>query len=98
MILGNEIYLCRNGLSKENYISGEDRFWHFILLAKDARGHEQIREISTRAWLRSWKQGRMKRVPTYYQDLIDIIDSDRDHVIGSTACFLPGQKVKTRLG
>lgn len=87
MILGNEIYLCRNGLSKENYISGEDRFWHFILLAKDARGHEQIREISTRAWLRGWKQGRMKRVPTYYQDLIDIIDGDKGHVIGSTACL-----------
>ena len=51
VILGNEIYLCRNGLSAETFQSGEDRYYHFILLAKDARGHEQIRELSTRAWL-----------------------------------------------
>lgn len=87
MILGNEIYLCRNGMTKENYTSGQDRFWHFILLAKDAEGHRQIREISSRAWLRSWKQGKMKRVPTYYQDIIDVIDGNKGHVIGSTACL-----------
>ena len=29
----------------------------------------------------------MKRVPTYYQDLIDIIDGDKGHVIGSTGCL-----------
>lgn len=87
LVLGNEIYLCRNGLTQENFIKGEDRFWHFILLAKDAEGHKQIREISTRAWLRSWKTGKMKRVPTYYNDLIDIIYANQGHVIGSTACL-----------
>lgn len=87
LILGNEIYLVRNDLTKDTYKSGKDKFWHFILLAKDARGHEQIREISTRAWARSWKQGKMRRVPTYYQDLIDIIDEDKGHVIASTACL-----------
>lgn len=87
MVLGNEIYLCRNGLTKENYVGGQDRFWHFILLAKDAEGHKQIREISSKAWLRGWKQGKMKRVPTYYQDIIDVIDGNKGHVIGSTACL-----------
>lgn len=29
----------------------------------------------------------MKRVPTYYNDLIEIIDSNKGHVIGSTACL-----------
>lgn len=87
MVLGNEIYLCRNGLTKDNYVSGQDRFWHFILLAKDLEGHQQIREISTRAWLRSWKAGKMKRRPTYYQDLIDVIDKNKGHVIGTTACL-----------
>ena len=29
----------------------------------------------------------MRRVPTYYQDLIDIIGADPGHVIGSTACL-----------
>lgn len=87
VVLGNEIYLCRNGLDKDSYISGQDRFWHFILLAKDKEGHKQIRELSSRAWLRGWNQGKMKRVPTYYNDLIEIIDSNKGHVIGSTACL-----------
>jgi DNA polymerase-3 subunit alpha len=87
VILGNEIYLCRDGLNGANFTKGEDKYFHFILLAKDARGHEQIRELSTRAWMRSYATGKMRRVPTYYQDLIDIIGSDPGHVIGSTACL-----------
>ena len=30
-IRGNEIYLCRNGQNKDNFIRGQDRFFHFIL-------------------------------------------------------------------
>lgn len=87
IIRGNEIYLCRNGLNKENYIRGEDKFYHFILLAKDAVGHEQLRELSTRAWLRSFETGRMMRVPTYYSDLIEIVGDNPGHIIFSTACI-----------
>ena len=87
IIRGNEIYLCRNGLNKENYVRGEDKFFHWILLAKDEIGHRQIREISTRAWSHCFMQGKMLRVPTYYQDLIDIIGKDKGHVIMSTACL-----------
>lgn len=86
VIRGNEIYLCRNELSKDNYERGKDKFYHWILLAKDKRGHEQIRELSTRAWLRSFKQGKMIRVPTYYSDLQDIIGNDKGHVIMQSAC------------
>lgn len=87
IILGNEIYLCRDGLAADNFIKGEDKYYHFILLALDAEGHKQIRELSTRAWMRSWMNGKMRRVPTYYQDLIDVIGSNPGHVIGSTACL-----------
>ena len=31
--------------------------------------------------------GKMRRTPTYYQDLIDIIGSNPGHVFGSTACL-----------
>ena len=86
LILGNEIYLCRNGLNSETYQKG-DKFYHFILLAKDKIGHQQIRELSTRAWLRSYKYGKNKRVPTYYNDVIDIIDNNKGHVIACTACL-----------
>ena len=87
VILGNEIYLCRNGLNAQNYNRENDRYYHFILLAKDLIGAKQIFEISTRAWMRSYMARGMRRVPTYYQDLFDIIGENPGHVIGSTACL-----------
>ncbi|MDY5615156.1 PHP domain-containing protein, partial [Methanobrevibacter boviskoreani] len=98
MIRGNEIYLCRNGLNANNFNREYDRYYHFILLAKDAVGHQQIREISTRAWHRSYLARGMRRVPTYYQDLFDIIGAQPGHVIGSTACFREGTMVETKTG
>ena len=85
-IRGNEIYLVRNGLNKENYVRGEDRFFHFILLAKDFEGYLQLCELSSRAWKRAYKHFQI-RVPTYYQDLIDVIGANQGHIIGSTACI-----------
>ena len=40
----------------------------------------------------------MRRVPTYYQDLIDIISANPGNVIGSTACFREGTMVETKEG
>ena len=87
VILGDEIYLCRNGLNASNFNKDEDKYYHFILLAKDLIGFKQICEISTRAWQRSYMARGMRRVPTYYQDLVDIIRKNPGHVIGSTACL-----------
>ena len=99
VILGNEIYLCRNGLNAQNYNRDYDRYFHFILIAKDRIGARQIMEISTRAWKRSYMARGMRRVPTYYQDLFDIIGANPGHVIGSTACLggaLPTQLLRYR--
>ena len=101
LIRGNEIYLVRNGLNANNYKKETDRYFHFILLAKDLEGHRQIREVSSRAWMRSYVARRMRRVPTYYQDLIDIIGANPGHVIGCTACLggcLPTQLIRNRDG
>ena len=87
LIRGNEIYLVRNGLNADNYNKDVDRYYHFILLAKDRVGAQQIMEISTRAWHRSYMARGMRRVPTYYQDLFDVIGANPGHVIGSTACL-----------
>lgn len=97
--MGNEIYLTRNGLNAQNYKKETDRYFHFILLARDATGAKQIREISTRAWMRSYMARGMRRVPTYYQDLIDVIGANPGHVIASTACLggcLPTQLIRNR--
>ena len=99
IIRGNEIYLCRNGLNGQNFVNGQDKYYHFVLLAKDLIGAHQIMEISTRAWKRSYMGRGMRRVPTYYQDLIDIIQANPGHVIGSSACLggaLPTQLLKVK--
>ena len=99
LIRGNEIYLVRNGLNKDNYNKDFDRYFHFILLARDADGHKQIREISSRAWMRSYMARGQRRVPTYYQDLIDIIGKNPGHVIAASACLggcLPIQLIRNR--
>jgi DNA polymerase-3 subunit alpha len=86
LVLGNEIYLVRNGMTKANYDKMVDRFWHFILLAKDAIGHQQLRKISSAAWKKSYRQ-YIERVPTYYSDIEEAIGDKPGHLIGSTACL-----------
>lgn len=86
LVLGNEIYLCRDNLSAKNFIKGEDKFWHFILLAKDKIGNKQLRELSSRAWNRGFYQF-MERVPTYYSDIEEIIGNNSGHVVAQTACL-----------
>ena len=87
LIRGNEIYLTRNGLTAKNYDKTKDRYFHFILLAKDLEGYKQICELSTRAWQRSYMSRRQRRRPTYYQDLKDIVKPNPGHLIASSACL-----------
>lgn len=85
-IRGNEIYLVRNDLDKDNFERGVDKFFHFILLAKDYTGYQQLAELSTRAWRRAYKHFQM-RVPSYYRDLVEVVESNPGHLIGSSACL-----------
>lgn len=85
VILGNEIYLCRNGLNKDTVQKGE-RYPHFILLALDNEGHKQLRELSSRAWERSYMMF-LKRVPTWYSDLEEIVMLNQGHVVANSACI-----------
>ena len=98
--LGNEIYLV-NSLEevKDNYVSGETKFWHFILIAKNQKGYQQIREISSKsAWENWFRQGKMERVPTVKSELEAIIGEEKGNIIASTACFTKGHKVLTKQG
>lgn len=95
LILGNEIYVSREGLTSENYEKGE-KFYHMVLLAKDKIGHEQLRKLSSRAWDRSFTRGIM-RTPTYPSDLEEIVGNDKGHIIATTACLggVPGHAFLT---
>ena len=83
LILGNEIYLCSHeDIDNHNYV-----FPHFILLAKNAMGHKALRELSTRAWCENSFTYVNLRVPTYYEDLFDVMKDYKGDVIASTACI-----------
>lgn len=88
LALGNEIYLMKEEWDKVNREQHNAYpYYHFVLTALDTEGHKQLRELSTRAWERSWRQGKIYRRPTYYNDLEEVISENQGHVIGSTACL-----------
>ena len=78
--LGNEIYLV------DERVSGI-KYYHFILIAKDAIGHKALREMSSIAWYNSYVDRGMERVPITKSELQDIMSRYRGHVIASTACM-----------
>lgn len=85
VVLGNEIYLSEEGLTEAN-MNGVDpcHFWHVILLAKDAEGFHQLKQISSAAWKRAWFRNIL-RTPTYPSDLIEYAKDG--HLICSSACL-----------
>lgn len=85
LALGNEIYLCPESVTAEN--AKDNVYPHFILIALDEIGHKGIRELSTKAWVNNSFMSVMYRVPTYYEDLFDMLQTYRGHVIGSSACL-----------
>ena len=78
--LGNEVYLVDE---RENGI----KYYHFILVAKDAIGHKALREISSTAWYNSYVDRGMERVPITKEELRKIMSKYKGHVIASTACM-----------
>ena len=78
--LGNEIYLT------DTRDMGQ-RYWHFILIARDAIGHRQLRELSSLAWMNSYYDRRLERVPTLKSDLERIVKSNPGHLIATSACI-----------
>jgi len=85
LILGNEIYLTRSTLNSETHQKGE-KFYHLLLLAKDAIGHEQLRQLSSKAWNRAYYRNMM-RTPTFMEDLHEVVKANSGHLICSTACL-----------
>lgn len=86
---GNEIYLTDTREMGQQY-------YHCILIAKDPTGHKMMRELSSTAWINSYFDRGMRRVPTLKNELADVIDRyGRGHLICTTACL--GGEVSTKL-
>ena len=78
--LGNEIYLTDTRDKNQKY-------YHFILIAKDEIGHKALRELSSTAWYNAYSDRGMERVPTLKVELRDIMSKYTGHVIATTACM-----------
>ncbi|MBO6243466.1 MAG: PHP domain-containing protein, partial [Clostridia bacterium] len=79
--LGNEIYLVDKRATNQ-------RYWHFILIAKDFQGYKALRELSSTAWINSYFDRGMERVPTLKSELEQIIlKYGKWHLIASSACL-----------
>ncbi len=87
VILGNEIYLTDPSVQEDMENNTYVKFYHILLLAKNKEGHKQLRELSTRAWVRMRNFRGMERVPTYYEDIEEIVGQNKGNIIGSTACL-----------
>lgn len=88
--LGNEIYLVREKTLeelKENYANKnpDTKFYHFLLIAKNKQGYEQLKILSSMAWENMFSTGLMERVPTFKSSLKEVIKGG--HVIGTSACL-----------
>ena len=86
--LGNEIYLTDTRESGQKY-------YHFILLAKDELGYKALKELSSTAWYNVYTDRRMERVPTLKQELSHVMLKYKGHVIATTACM--GGELSTNL-
>lgn len=78
--LGNEIYLCKDREKNQ-------RYYHFILIAKNKNGYRALKELSSRAWLNSYYDRGMERTVTTYDDLREIVEKYPNSLIATTACI-----------
>ena len=78
--LGNEIYLVDERKPGQKY-------YHFILIAKDAIGYKALRELSSIAWYNVFVDKGMERVPVTKDELATIVRKYPGHLIATTACM-----------
>ena len=78
--IGNEIYLTD---TRDKGI----KYYHFILIAKDAVGHKQLRQLSSTAWMNSYWDRGMERVPTLKSELVAVVKKNPGHLIATSACL-----------
>ena len=78
--LGNEIYLVKERGNGQKY-------YHFILIAKDEIGYRALKELSSIAWYNVYTDRRMERVPLLYSELSEVMKKYKGHVIATTACM-----------
>ena len=78
--LGNEIYLTETRERGQKY-------YHFLLIAKDEIGYRALKELSSIAWYNVYSDRNFERVPTLKTELAEIVNKYKGHLIATTACI-----------
>ena len=78
--IGDEIYLTD---TRDKGI----KYFHFILIAKDKQGFKQLRQLSSTAWMNSYWDRGMERVPTLKSELAAVVKKNPGHLIATSACL-----------
>ena len=78
--IGNEIYLTGTRSDKQ-------RYYHFILIAKNRNGYQALKELSSYAWMNSYWDRGLERVPTLYNEIENIVKKYPNSLIATTACL-----------
>lgn len=87
LALGNEIYLVDKSTLEQKENNEKVRYNHFILVAKNAHGHEFLRKQSSKAWENSYTYRGMERVPSYYDEVKELMKDYKGDIIASTSCI-----------
>lgn len=85
---GDEIYLVDREIVEKARENNEKIFFHhFLVLAKNKKGYEFLKRLTTREWENSFFYRGMQRTPTYFDDLGELIKGYEDDVIFSSSCL-----------
>ena len=79
--IGNEIYLT-------NTRNKNQKYFHFILIAKNKTGFKILSELSSKSWMQSYTDRGMERVPTLKTELKEVIQKyGKGNLIATSACL-----------
>lgn len=88
LILGNEIYLVhKKEMEEAENNKDKFKFNHFLLTALDQKGHKFLQKQSSLAWSHWHMYHGSERVPSYYEDIEELMKEYKGHVVASTACL-----------
>lgn len=88
VILGNESYLVSEKEMKQAEENKEKfKFNHCLFIAKNLHGHKFLQKQSTLAWSHRHFYRGQERVPSFYNEIEELMKDYKGDVIFSTACI-----------
>ena len=96
--LGTEAYLCVEPTLeelKEKAANRETKFYHFLMIALNEQGHEQLRILSSQSWENSFMLYGQQRTPNLMSEFEDVIK--KGDIVASSSClggYIPSMLLK----